>query len=228
MEALLALLLTSGPSPITDLYRAYAADAPRMSREQWLTLCAAEQPGTSAEEAQRLFDGAIADARGDATIDAPPPPAYGAGAAQGPDDVEMASSFAAPAQSGEGLTPLMFQALLLSASNRAACPARAAAAAGPLDRPMCDYWVASSHNTYLIDPDQLAGRSSSDMYARVLLQGCRSVEVRPRMHARALTHVRPPSHAHARARIPAHMRARAAARARAQLTYSSHPGVRTA
>ena len=69
VEALLALLLTSGPSPITDLYRAYAADAPRMCREQWLTLCAAEQPGTSAEEARRLFDDAIAEARGDATID---------------------------------------------------------------------------------------------------------------------------------------------------------------
>ena len=34
---------------------------------------------------------------------------------------------------------------------------------------MVDYWVASSHNSYLVDPDQLAGRSSADMYARLLL-----------------------------------------------------------
>ena len=42
---------------------------------------------------------------------------------------------------------------------------------------MSHYWVAASHNTYLQDEDQLAGRSSADMYRRVLLQGCRSVEL---------------------------------------------------
>ena len=76
-----------------------------------------------------------------------------------------------------GLTPLMFQALMLSSRNRAACTVRGAAAAGPMDRPITEYWVASSHNTYLMDRDQLAGHSSANIYARLLLQGCRSVEL---------------------------------------------------
>ena len=42
---------------------------------------------------------------------------------------------------------------------------------------MVEYFVSSSHNSYLMDPDQLAGRSSAEMYARLLLQGCRSVEL---------------------------------------------------
>ena len=78
---------------------------------------------------------------------------------------------------GHGLTPLMFQALMLSSRNRAACTVRGAAAAGPMDRPITEYWVASSHNTYLMDRDQLAGHSSANIYARLLLQGCRSVEL---------------------------------------------------
>ena len=52
-----------------------------------------------------------------------------------------------------------------------------AAQEGELSNPMSHYWVASSHNTYLRDEDQLAGRASPDMYRRVLLQGCRSVEL---------------------------------------------------
>jgi hypothetical protein len=45
-----------------------------------------------------------------------------------------------------------------------------------LDQPLAHYFVAASHNTYLMDQDQLAGTSCVDMYRRVLLAGCRSVE----------------------------------------------------
>ena len=76
-----------------------------------------------------------------------------------------------------GLTPLMFQALMLSSSNRAVSDVLSEEAAGDLDYPIHDYWVASSHNTYLMDRDQLAGHSSSAVYGRLLLQGCRSVEL---------------------------------------------------
>ena len=63
---------------------------------------------------------------------------------------------------GRGLTPLMFQtALLWLPSNRARCKERAEAAAGPLHHPMTEYWVASSHNSYLRDADQLAGTSAA-------------------------------------------------------------------
>ena len=46
-----------------------------------------------------------------------------------------------------------------------------------LDQPLAHYFVAASHNTYLMDQDQLAGTSCVDMYRRVLLAGCRSVEL---------------------------------------------------
>ena len=45
-----------------------------------------------------------------------------------------------------------------------------------MDHPMTDYWIASSHNTYLMT-DQLFGQSSPTAYVNALNKGCRCVEI---------------------------------------------------
>lgn len=46
-----------------------------------------------------------------------------------------------------------------------------------MTRPLYEYFIASSHNTYLV-AEQWRGQSTVEGYIRVLLSGCRSVESR--------------------------------------------------
>ena len=188
VEMLLADLLRDPSTPLGELFATYSEGHAEMSLSQWQRFCAEQQDEFDEQLNRALFVKAVKDARG---ASKPPQLApktarrstcHGASASSSQRRRAPAADAAAPPPGPpeeSGLTPLLFQHLMLTSTNRAACrhAAKAQAAVGPLDRPMCEYWVATSHNSYLMDPDQIAGHSSAEMYGRLLLQGCRSVEL---------------------------------------------------
>ncbi|KAF8480101.1 PLC-like phosphodiesterase [Russula ochroleuca] len=68
-----------------------------------------------------------------------------------------------------------FTAFLLSTSNSAFTD-RDGSIHHDMTRPLSEYYVSSSHNTYLLG-HQLVGESTIEGYIRVLLHSCRSVEL---------------------------------------------------
>ena len=156
-----------------------------MGLNEWLDFCRKEQHEEEEAEAVAAFEAVLAEttpplvARVCVDYNSTSPPDPSPATAQAAPD---AASSPAP-NLGWGhvarraLTPLQFHTAMLSDRNRAVDARRTVPEEGELSHPLAHYWVAASHNTYLRDEDQLAGRASPDMYRRVMLQGCRSVEL---------------------------------------------------
>lgn len=81
-----------------------------------------------------------------------------------------------PFLNGDGLTNIGFNMLLTSEFNSLMNPAKSALSIADMNCPITQYWISSSHNTYLTR-DQMIGKSAVGQYIDVLLKGCRCVEL---------------------------------------------------
>ena len=76
------------------------------------------------------------------------------------------------------MTVESFNAFLLSPDN-CAFSDQHSATWQDMTRPLSEYYISSSHNTYLVG-HQLVGDSTIEGYIRALLHSCRSVEGEPK------------------------------------------------
>ena len=80
-----------------------------------------------------------------------------------------------------------FTAFLLSPDNSAFADQNASVT-HDMTRPLPEYFISSSHNTYLVG-HQLVGESTVEGYIRALLHSCRSVERKSRYSPCEKTHI---------------------------------------
>ncbi|KAJ1973369.1 hypothetical protein H4R35_004157 [Dimargaris xerosporica] len=91
-------------------------------------------------------------------------------------DDQIAARFHYQTQGNNRMVFEEFAAYMLSPWNALTGCIRGTSPTDPMDQALTHYYIATSHNTYLLD-DQWAGMSSVDGYVMALLAGCRSVEI---------------------------------------------------
>ena len=126
VEQLLAALICEPRSPFKVLFERYAGPGGRMTLDQWQRFCAEEQGESDPHEAALMFATALEEH-------------YGTSNALGSTGVAMMKPVSEDEDTDAfgitthgSLTPLMFQNLLLSSSNRALCPQKAEVTRRPL------------------------------------------------------------------------------------------------
>ncbi|KAH0480621.1 MAG: hypothetical protein KVP17_001807 [Porospora cf. gigantea B] len=92
-----------------------------------------------------------------------------------PDAMKHLNGMGDPFRKNKNLTDWGFSLLLTSEANSIIHPNKQFVYQ-EMNRPLHEYWVASSHNTYLTG-DQVSSKSSVGQYIDVLLKGCRCVEL---------------------------------------------------
>lgn len=81
-----------------------------------------------------------------------------------------------PAMRHRYITKDTFEAYLASNENSAFDPLKERFDPHNMSKPLSEYWIDTSHNTYLTG-DQLTSTSSVEMYMNALYRGCRCVEL---------------------------------------------------
>jgi phosphatidylinositol phospholipase C delta len=74
------------------------------------------------------------------------------------------------------ITKEHFEAYLTSTANDCFEPSKEKTYIADMDQPLSEYWINSSHNTYLVG-DQYTSHSRVEMYSNALYRGCRCLEL---------------------------------------------------
>ena len=153
---------------VTSLFKRYAKAwrtvrhaEELMTADEWLVFQREEQEEFDEKQSLQIFE-RLREAA------APPSLPLAVGQRKAPPSTAVAA----------GISLDTFQHYLLSDANGALDPMRTALdeKSERMTHPLADYWIFSSHNSYLTG-NQLTSDSSSDMYRRICLAGCRCVEM---------------------------------------------------